>query len=103
MRHTTTSRMNDVMDRYNSVPAYRFSIRGQVFSFEDRQAYQEAFSKAPEIAARQTRWLESGRSLEEFDLEEALRDSDTEEQLEFQFNEDPNERLVDDVDPKHRE
>lgn len=96
--------MNDVVDKYNSVPAYRFSIRGQVFSFEERQAYQEAFSRAMGIADKQTRWIESGRSSEEFDLEEALRDSDTEEQFEMQFtNEDPNERLVDDVDPKHRE
>lgn len=100
MRHTTTSRMNDVVDRYNSVPAYRFSIRGQHFDFQTKAEYDLMFNRALEIADKQKRWIESGRCSEEFDVEEALRDSDQEE---FNFdNFDPNERLVDDVMPGHR-
>jgi len=80
MRHTSTSATN------GGNQAYSFSIRGQVFSFDDRQAYQEAWGQALEIADRQQRYIESGGDIEDFDLEAALEDSAYDEQYELNFD-----------------
>lgn len=100
MRHTQTSINKATVDRYNSVPEYRFSMRGQTYSFPTRDEYLEAFGNAMELADKQQRQIETPD--EDFDVEEALRDSDTQMTFDFE-NRDPEDRkFSDDVDPAHR-
>lgn len=79
MRHTTTSRNNDIIKSYNS-GAYAFSIRGQQYVFPTRDEYLEAFSHSLDIAKEQERQIES-----QMDIEEALEDSGQEKQYELNF------------------
>ena len=108
MRKTTRGIEIDTIKQYNAGQRWdwAFSVRGQVFGFDRKEDYDYWWGRALDIAQRQTELMREVDLESDMDVQEALEDSDSEgfwERVFTRRNEDPNERLVDDVDPKHRE
>lgn len=78
-RRTWNERCADIV---KTQPKYGFTIRGQELNFETREDYLKAFSRVLDLAAEQEKRIHT-ETLVDTDIEEALLDSDTEEQYDL--------------------
>lgn len=97
MRHTQTSINNEIIKVANG-GGYKHSIsfNGLVFNFKRTEDYIQALRRT--VAVLEHR--EIGR---DFDVEQALSDSDTQAQFEFDFDTKIENGFSDDVCPSSRD
>ncbi len=79
MKHTTTSRLKDIIKIHRGTGEYGFCIGELEFRFKTQEDMERALGRA----VRREVELEVDR---DFDVEEALNDSDTHDQLELAFS-----------------
>lgn len=77
MRHTTTSRLGDIIKIHRGTGSYGFCISEMDFKFKSQEDMERALGRAVKRVVEVN---------EDFDVEEALMDSDAQDQLELEFN-----------------
>ena len=97
-------RWNEICKRMvttQDYPRLSFTARGMTFNFKNKEDYLRGLENLLRVEGRR-------EAAQGYITEEMILDADTQHQydlfLDYQARrEDPNERIIDDVDPKHRE
>lgn len=77
MRHTTTSRLKDIIKIHQGTGSYGFCIGEMDFRFKRSEDMERALGRVVKLE------IVGGR---DWDVEEALLDSDAQDQMEIDFN-----------------